>query len=82
MTSYNKVATITAYFSTPVPNGFQALVSTGDGNCFYNSISILLSGNEILTTHLRLASVLHAVEHFNHYLTMVCVIKLPMYSAH
>ena len=59
-----------ALYSTPVPEEFQALVSTGDGNCFFNSVSILI--NENLATSLRLASVLHAVGHFHHYLTMVC----------
>ena len=39
---------------------------------FFNSVSILISGNENLATSLRLASVLHAVGHFHHYLTMVC----------
>ena len=60
-------------YSTPVPNEFQALVSTGDGNCFYNSMSILLSGNEQLASHMRLASILHAIEHFHHYLATVRV---------
>ena len=47
------------------------LLYTGDGNCLFNSLSIILFGKEDMAVHLRLSSVLHAVNHFNHYLAMV-----------
>ena len=51
---------------------YKALLATGDGNCFYNSISTLLFGHEDHSLHLRLASVVHAVSHVDHYIEMVC----------
>ena len=58
-------------FSRKSPEGFTALVSTGDGNCMYNSVSILFHGSERCAAHLRLLSVIHALDHFDHYVTMV-----------
>jgi hypothetical protein len=69
---YYNNAKLFVIISTPVPDQFQALVSTGDGNCLFNSMSILLNGTEGIAQNLRLASVLHGVEHFHHLLTMVC----------
>ena len=54
-----------------IPSGFQALHATGDGNCLFNSASILLFGSEGYSVHLRLSTVIHAVDHFDHYLKMV-----------
>ena len=54
-----------------IPKGYQALMSSADGNCLFNSVSILLFGSEERAFQLRMASVLHAVEHFNHYVKMV-----------
>ena len=55
-----------------IPDGFYALLSTADGNCFFNSISILLYGTEERSKYLRLAAVIHAVAHYEHYIKMVC----------
>ena len=54
--------------------GYQALISTGDGDCLFNLVSILLYGSEEYSHYLRLSSVIHAVHHFDHYLNMVCII--------
>lgn len=74
-----KVMIIIAYchlfyfmYSRKSPPGYQALISTGDGDCLFNSVSTLLCGSEEHSHRLRLASVIHAVHHFDHYLKMVC----------
>ena len=54
-----------------IPQGFIIGKSTGDGNCLYNSVSILLSGNELDADLLRLSSVINAVDHFSLYVTKV-----------
>lgn len=54
-----------------IPQGFIIGKSTGNGNCLYNSVSILLSGNEFDADLLRLSSVINAVDHFSLYLTKV-----------
>ena len=53
------------------PDGFAALAATGDGNCMYNSVSILMFGSEGYAAHLRLLSAIHALDPFDHYLTTV-----------
>ena len=58
------------YRNDQVPN-FQPLVSTGDGNCLYNSVSTILFGSESYSSSLRLASLLHGLKHYDHYLAMV-----------
>lgn len=59
----------------------KALLSTGNGNCLYNSVSTLLFGDESYSLHLRLASVQHAVQHLAHYLTMVSILHAHSYIA-
>lgn len=59
-----------------IPNGLKPAFSTGDGDCLYNSVSIAVTGDEDQSLLLRLAAVLHAVEHFDHYLQMVCRLLL------
>lgn len=54
---------------------YQPLVSTGNGNCLYNSVSTILFGCEDFAASLRLASLLHAVKHFEHYLAMVGLVS-------
>ena len=58
------------------PAGYQALLASADGNCLFNSISILLFGDERYASHLRLATIIQAVDHYNHYVKMV---SSPMY---
>ena len=54
-----------------IPRGYALVESTGDGNCLFNSVSIGLIGDESLGTFLRLITVLHAVQHFDHYMEAV-----------
>lgn len=54
-----------------IPRGYALVQSTGDGNCLFNSVSIGLIGDESLGTSLRLMAVLHAVQHFDHYMEAV-----------
>ena len=54
-----------------IHRGYALVQSTGDGNCLFNSVSIGLIGDESLGTSLRLMAVLHAVQHFDHYMEAV-----------
>ncbi|XP_072023175.1 uncharacterized protein [Amphiura filiformis] len=56
------------------PNAFRkgkdniiAMSATGDGNCFFHSISLLLFGNEDMTTLLRLFCAYKAAQEFDNY---------------
>ena len=55
-----------------VPPGYHLFNCTGEGNCLYCSASISLNGDESLANLMRVASVLHAVSHIEHYIKMVC----------
>ena len=54
-----------------VPAGYFPGKATGDGNCFYNSVSLLLHGSEELASWLRLGSAVWAALHLQHYLQAV-----------
>ena len=54
-----------------IPKGFYAVRATANGNCLYNATSVALFGNESRSAELRLASVCHAVDHYDHYVDMV-----------
>lgn len=56
-----------------IPQRFVIGKSTGDGNCLYNSVSILLFGEETKAELLRLSSVIHAIDHFGLYLKKVAI---------
>ena len=58
-----------------VPRGHYAGKSTANGDCLFNSVSLALFGNEIYKDALRLASVVHAVDHFDHYVEMVSLYR-------
>ena len=62
-------------FSRKSSAGFTALAATGDGNCLYNSISILFFGDERHAALLRLFSIVHACDHFDHYIVTVSPYK-------
>lgn len=49
-------------------------MSTPDGNCLYNSVSIALFGSEAHSVELRLSAIHHAVYHYDHYVEMVCIL--------
>lgn len=54
-----------------IPRGYALVESTGDENCLFNSVSIGLIGDTSLGTFLCLITVLHAVQHFDHYMEAV-----------
>lgn len=56
-----------------ISTGLYPLKTTGDGNCLFNAASIALTGSENSSITFRLASVLHAVQHFDHYKTIVSI---------
>ena len=47
------------------------MTSTADGNCLFHSASTALLGNEDISSDLRLFAAIHAVLHFEHYVTKV-----------
>ena len=57
--------------SKRIPSGLYAIRASPDGNCLFHSVSIALFGSEEKSALLRLASVCHAAEHYEHYLKMV-----------
>lgn len=61
--------------SGKIPHNFLVGKTTADGNCLYNSASILLSGDQSEADMLRLSSVIHAVKHHDQY-----VLKVPIDS--
>jgi hypothetical protein len=54
-----------------LPTGFCPIMSTPDGNCLYNSVSVALFGSEARSVELRLSAIDHAVYHYDHYVEMV-----------
>lgn len=56
--------------------GLLPLKTTGDGNCLFNAASIALTGSENSSITFRLSGVLHAVQHFDHYKTIVSITLL------
>jgi hypothetical protein len=54
-----------------VPSGYTVGRSTGDGNCFYNSVSLVMQGDEDKAPWLRLGSAVWAALHIEHYFETV-----------
>ena len=54
-----------------IPQNFHALKCTMGGNALYNAVSILLYGTEEFALQLRLATIVHSIQHMEHYLDMV-----------
>ena len=50
--------------------GYQAVVTTGDGNCLFNSVSYLLCGQESLAAELRLRTLIELTCNKQFYLEM------------
>ena len=50
-----------------LPAGMQPIVSTGDGDCLFNSVGIALYGTEEMAPVLRLGSILAAIDHVQHF---------------
>ena len=46
--------------------GLEPFYSSGDGNCFYNSLAIMISGNESGANILRLGAALYGLAHHEH----------------
>ena len=46
--------------------GLESFYSSGDGNCFYNSLSILMSGYESDSEILRLVAAMYDHAHYDH----------------
>lgn len=55
------------------PLGFTALEVSKDGNCFFHSIALLLTGEHDNSSLFRLGASLHGINHLDHYLdTIYC----------
>lgn len=61
-----------------IPTSFVPLKATGNGNCLYNAVSILLFGSEEQAVLLRLASVEYAIGHFKHYMEMASTLHMSV----
>ena len=46
--------------------GLEPFYSSGDGNCFYNSLAIMISGDESGANILRLGAALYGLAHHEH----------------
>ena len=59
--------------------GLEALQSTGDGNCLFNSASILLTGNESISKELRLKTCIELALNLPYYQQhpKLCNLKIP-----
>ena len=58
-------------FSSYIPSsvfelGLEPFYSSGDGNCFYNSLSILMSGDEDDSEIYRLGTAMYGLAHYDH----------------
>ena len=68
--------------------GLEPFYSSGDGNCFYNSLSILMSGHESDSEIFRLGAVMYGLPHYDHNVDAVrtisyfllCLLSLLVYN--
>ena len=68
--------------------GLESFYSSGDGNCFYNSLSILMSGHESDSEFFRLGAAMYGLAHYNHIVDAVrtisyfllCLLSLLVYN--
>ena len=55
--------------------GLESFYSSGDGNCFYNSLSILMSGHESNFEIFRLGAAMYGLAHYDHIVDAVRTIS-------
>ena len=60
-------------FEKKLPEELMPGISSGEGDCLFCSISVLLFGNEKHSKDLRFASMQYALKQFDHYFQMVCI---------
>ena len=68
--------------------GLEPFYSSGDGNCFYNSLSILMSGHESDSEIFRLGAAMYGLPHYDHNVDAVrtisyfllCLLSLLVYN--
>ena len=68
--------------------GLEPFYSSGDGNCFYNSLSILMSGHESDIEIFRLGAAMYGLAHYGHIVDAVrtisyfllCLLSLLVYN--
>ena len=51
--------------------GLEPFYTSGDGNCFYNSISVIMTGGEETSEVFRLGAALYGLDHYEHIVQMV-----------
>lgn len=66
-TNFKSDAHAQALYPGDAPTNFQPYKSTQDGNCLYNSVSLLLTGKEDLASELRVKTSAELVENFSYY---------------
>ena len=55
--------------------GLESFYSSGDGNCFYNSLSIVMSGHESNFEIFRLGAAMYGLAHYDHIVDAVRTIS-------
>eukprot|EP00794_Sanderia_malayensis_P014472 gene14472-biopygen11586 len=65
-----KISPLSAMYSKvkDIPQNMVPVVSAGDGNCLFNSLGLLLLGKQAVAPILRLAAILHGIEHIQCYI--------------
>ena len=62
------------YMPTDMKEFYVPVKTVGDGNCLYNAVSIILTGNEKLTTELRMRAAIYMVDNQVHsFLSYLCL---------
>lgn len=54
-----------------LPTGLTPALTSSFGDCLFGAVSVCLFGNIEFEELLRLAAVMHGINHFDHYLEMV-----------
>ena len=75
MFMFLQVVFIVHKFYRNAPKGFAAYHSSGNNNCcLYQSISLILRGDEMLQQRLRLAAAMHAIGYMPTFIKQVCCV--------
>ena len=66
-----------------LPGGFMPALTTSNGDCLFDSVSVCLFGTCVHELLLRFSAVVQGVTHFDHYVELVsslCLLLLVCYN--
>ena len=66
-------------YDNAIPRGYEAMDSSEDGDCLFNSVSLLLYGCEAYAPHLRLGATVYAAQHWLHFTSYVSSIFITCF---